>query len=241
YWVGPSYKGLEVSAVLLECHPKGSTITFLYGECTPQGGGCAPPLDVQNYPPEMRNREKYLAGPGPTLVRGTDTEVDGVPTTDFGSHVDVYFEETTVAIFGSAAPGLVVAGSLVEAPPVPAGLAQYGLFFDPECMDVADYCQADRSPTSEDAEFITGIVLSYGVTFGLPFLAALVIGRWWLLVVPVLMSLATFVAGSLGWVATGENWQFFVIPTMLLAVLVTTLGLLLHATLARARSRPRPG
>lgn len=211
YWMGPSYEGLEVSAVLLECHPKGSTITFLYGDCTPQGGGCELPLDIQNYPPEMRNREMYLRvrgpfggppgsppPPPPPTLQGTDMTIEGIPATDYGGHLDVYDEETTVAIFSDIAPRIEVAKDLIAAPAVPATLARYGLYFDRECIDVAGYCQADRSLTSTDTEFLLGILFFYGTAFGVPLLVGLVFGRVWTLAIPVLFSLLYFPDPSAG-------------------------------------------
>ena len=254
YWLGPSFEGLEVSAVLLECEGRGSSITYLYGDCTPQGGGCAEPIHIQNWPPELRNKEMYSEGPPgvvppgvgppgppeppePPELQGTDTTVNGVPATDWGGHVDVYHEETTVAIFTEGVPKLDVARALVPAPAVPASLVRHGLFFDPECIDTVAYCEADRSPTSEDIESLIRNLLFFGLTFGVPFLGALLIGRRWTLAIPVIIWAGYFVAGSMGWIPTGESWQFFVLPMMLLAMLVAGLGLVLHAGLSKGRSR----
>jgi hypothetical protein len=249
YWLGPSYEGLKVSAVLLECRPKGSTITFLYGDCTPQGGGCGLPLDIQNYTPEMRNKEMYSMVRGPfggppgaspppppvIGVRGTDMTIEGVPATNYGGHLDVYHEETTVAVFSQVASKVDVAHDLVEAPAVPATLLRYGLYFDPECIDVVGYCQADRSPTSEDTEFILGILYFYGTWFGVPFLAGLVFGRVWTLAVPVVLSLLYYVAGSLGWIATGESWQYFIPYLTAGGIVATLIGIGIHAVISRKR------
>jgi hypothetical protein len=230
---------------LLECHPKGSTVTFLYGDCTPQDGGCGLPLDIQNYPPEMRNKEMYSVVQGPfggppgsspppppdLLVTGTDMMIEGVPATNYGSHLDLYHEETTVAIFSQVASKADVAHDLVKAPSVPAALVRHGLYFDSDCIDVVGHCQADRSLTSEHAEFLLGTAFLYGTVFGVPFLVGLVFGRLWTLVVPVLLALLYLVAGSLGWIATGENWQLL-IPFRIAAGVVTALiGLGIHAAL----------
>lgn len=161
-------------------------------------------------------------------LEGTDTTVNGVPATNWGGHVDVYYEETTVAIFGDAAPKREVAEELVPAPAVPATLARYGLFFDSGCIDRVGYCEADRSLTSEGTEFLISILWFYGPLFGVPFLAGLLIGRVWVLVVPVIIWSGYYVAGSMGWVATGESWGVFVIPGMLLGVAAAGFGLILR-------------
>lgn len=49
YWLGPSFEGLELTAVLRSCGGGGrsNSIDYFYGDCTPQGGGCAVPLEIQ--------------------------------------------------------------------------------------------------------------------------------------------------------------------------------------------------
>lgn len=247
YWLGPSFRGHEVSAVLLECEYGWTTVTYLYGDCTSQGGGCPLPLDIQNYPPELRNKEMYsevqapTGGPSGTPPppppgigsRGTDTTIDGVPATNWGGHIDVYREETTVAIFSEGVPRAEVAKDLIPAPVVPATLARFGLYFDRECVDVADYCEADRSLTSKNTEILLGILFFYGPALGLPFLAGLIFGRAWTLSVAVPGALLVYAAGSLGWIATGEIiWQIF-IPYLILGGVVSALvGVWIHTGLA---------
>jgi hypothetical protein len=44
YWLGEEFEGLPLT------HAEGSThgAFFMYGDCDPEGDGCAPPLEVQN-------------------------------------------------------------------------------------------------------------------------------------------------------------------------------------------------
>jgi hypothetical protein len=69
---------------------------FIYGSCTPSGddGGCAPPLDVQNWSICTRFPALY---PGPTPE--TDP-LHGAQTHPAGGGLDVYTGRTTVVIFG---------------------------------------------------------------------------------------------------------------------------------------------
>jgi hypothetical protein len=241
-----------VSAVLLECHPKGSTISFLYGDCTPQDGGCALPLEIQNYSPQMRNREMYTRVRGPfggppgspappppaIVVRGHDMMIDEAPATDYGGHLDVYRADTTVAVFSEGGSRIEVAEDLVEAPAIPATLARHGLYFDRACIDIAGYCSADRSLTSEETERLLGILVFYGAAYGMPFLAGLMFGRVWTLILPMLLWFVYSIGGSVGWVATGENWLIFIPFLIAGGVIAALVGTWIHAALFGRRRRP---
>jgi hypothetical protein len=190
-------------------------------------------MELQLYPPSQRNKEMYAPG------FGTDQPVNGVPGASYQGHFEVYYPDTTVVIFGDAAPKGHVASFLVEGPRRLADLAEYGLHFDDECLHNIRGCDADRSALGEDAEFLLSVGFFYGLFYFIPFLAALFLGRRWLLLVPVVLWSLFFVAGSLGWVATGENWQFFVIPMMLLGVAVVGFGLALRWLFLEAMRRRR--
>lgn len=48
YWLGASFEGYELTAVV---GPQNDMVTFIYGTCETHGdGGCAPPLEIQIAP-----------------------------------------------------------------------------------------------------------------------------------------------------------------------------------------------
>ena len=128
YWAGPSFDGLDLSAALIPCDTPGDDsqpgvqpLTYIYGDCTPQGGGCAPPIDIQTWPSSR-----------PKPPNGVDTTVSGVPATRFGpSHLEIYHPDVTVVIFGD--DGAQVdrfAAALERAPGGSTALAASGVEFD---------------------------------------------------------------------------------------------------------------
>ena len=193
YWVGPSFEGLELNAVLRSCGADGraNSISYIYGDCTPQGGGCATPLEVQVWPASQRNKAMYEvppdAPPGIPAMTGEDKTVNGVPAASYQGHFEVYYPDSTVVIFGDAAPKGYIAGFVVEGPTRLISLAEHGLYFDAECLHDVRGCQADRSRTSQSAERIGWIVSFWVLPLLVPFLAALFLGRLWLLLVPALL------------------------------------------------------
>jgi hypothetical protein len=102
--------------------------SFIYGDCEPAAseGGCAPPLEVQNWSICTRFPALY---PGPTPATRA---LDGAETLPAGGGLDVYTGRTTVVIFGRRRHRDEIVGSLVRVgaartpaklpPPVPGAL-----------------------------------------------------------------------------------------------------------------------
>ncbi|MGH2710639.1 MAG: hypothetical protein ACRDH9_05480 [Actinomycetota bacterium] len=240
YWLGPSFEGLDLTAVLRLCGGSHNEISYIYGDCTPQGGGCSTPLEIQVYPSALRNKEMYASGPPGFPSRlSEDQTIDGVPATNYHGHLEVYYPDSTVVIFGDAAPKDYVASFLVEGPSRLAQLSEHGLAFDSQCLDDARGCTADRS--SETLEHLAWVFL-WVLPLGAPFVAALLIGRLRLLVVPLLEWLLIFLGLYSGWWGNGvgESWQFAMGFLMLVGVAIVGAGLALRwLTLSIARSRRR--
>ena len=151
YWAGPSFDGLEVSALIRDCggvqgEPRSNSVSFLYGDCTPTGGGCPLPIEIQSWPDEERNKELYRQGPEEFQIAGRDTTVSGVPARSFegGRRLEIYHPDATAVVFGDD-PARVArfAEALHEAPRVLAELSAQGLDFDEDCLDLPK-CEASR-------------------------------------------------------------------------------------------------
>lgn len=130
YWAGASFEGLKLSTVMTRCdRPQDGEATgphfvsYLYGDCDPEGEGCAPPIEVQNWPPAER---------GTIDLPGEDTTVLGVPATRYegGARLEIHHPDVTVVIFADNA-GMVdrFAAALAEGPSGSAELAANGFAF----------------------------------------------------------------------------------------------------------------
>ncbi len=210
YWLGTSFEGLELSGVWRECGTDGdpNAIRYFYGDCTPRGGGCGLPLEV------------HVGAPGSIYSDG------------FAVH---YPDATVVIVGGEPAKGRI-AGLLVEAPRRPILLAREGVFFDEECLREIHGCHADGSLQKHGFGTVLW-VLWIPFFWVAPFIAALVLGRLWLLLVPVVQWWLLYMAGSAGLFATGESWEYWIIPMMLLGVATVALGLGLRWLRLKVRGR----
>lgn len=97
YYLGDSYGALPLTfAGLGAGSGKNRAWDFIYGDCTPADGegGCAPPLDVQNWSICTRFPALY---PGPTPKT---SPLHGAETVRAGGGLDIYTGRTTVVIFG---------------------------------------------------------------------------------------------------------------------------------------------
>jgi hypothetical protein len=93
YWVGSSFAGLPLTH-------KDAT-TYIYGTCEPpRDGGCAPPLQVQNWTLQQRHPSRFARAI--RCVRGV---VRGRPAAVFESSggIEVYLGRTVVVLFGHPA------------------------------------------------------------------------------------------------------------------------------------------
>jgi hypothetical protein len=109
YWLGRSYGGLRLSGVtttrvvvpnaahsrILRTHSH--VVDFTYGRCsagTRDEGGCAPPLEVQDWPACGRNAALY------GLRLPLHVHIRGVPAKEFGDRIELWTGTTDVVIFG---------------------------------------------------------------------------------------------------------------------------------------------
>ena len=105
YYLGESFDGLPLTHAESSADRKGF---FVYGTCEPppgSEGGCAPPLQVQNFPLARRHPSMFEVAPG-TPARCRRTRVRGVPAAVFETTdgaLEVYAGETVVVV--SARPG----------------------------------------------------------------------------------------------------------------------------------------
>lgn len=106
------------------------TVSFMYGDCiAAEDEGCAPPIEIQNWPACVRNLSLYENqgefGPTPR-----ETIVRGAPAALFedGKRIEVQTGTTTVVVFGRSESEMVAAADALrgvnngvsEADPLPA-------------------------------------------------------------------------------------------------------------------------
>jgi hypothetical protein len=122
YYLGESYRGLPLTSAGLgpgSGNGLRRSWSFIYGDCTPPAGsdgGCAPPLEVQNWSICTRFPALY---PGPTP---NTSPMHGAETLPAGGGLDVYTGETTVVIFGRDKPAAVRSLTRVEDETLPGEL-----------------------------------------------------------------------------------------------------------------------
>lgn len=107
YNAGPSAGGLTFlnasrsSSPGDEYSPRQDEVTYSYGSCEQpaDGGGCAPPLEVQSSPLCEAHLQLYMDGPAPPDY--TERVIKGVPAAvyDGGRTVEVYTGNTTISIY----------------------------------------------------------------------------------------------------------------------------------------------
>lgn len=146
YSVGDRFQDLPLTGVLRRFDPSSSAgpvrenfVSFLYGECAPQGGsGCALPLEIQVWPACERNASVYAGGPASDAAE--PIAVRGLAATYFGAlgrpRLEFTTGTSTVVIFGRTREQVVAAANALRgvnheldgrAPlPSPAEGAQYG-------------------------------------------------------------------------------------------------------------------
>jgi len=231
YWAGPVFDDLEVSAVIRDCLPAApgeafgvNQVTYLYGDCTPRGGGCSVPMSIQSWPSQVRHRSLYSEA---LLGAATDTTISGVPATRFGDRLEIYRPESTVVLF-SEEPDLMsrFASALKRGPARLTDLETIGLRFDEGCLHQRGYCAADRNRVSAFSVFVIGL----GLSTALPALAALLLGRLWLILVPLLGWPLFFLGEYAGWwgYGLGESWQYSLAYWTALGLAAVALALGLH-------------
>jgi hypothetical protein len=221
YWAGPSFDGLDLTYATTRCgtpDPDGvpDPVSFSYGVCTPQRGTpCGPPIDILN-----RSKE----GSRKPALPGTDITVSGVPATRYegGRRLQIYYPDVTVEIYADdAALADRFANALKKAPRGSAELAAQGLEFE-----------FDRPA---DRGWGRLLMLAVGL-----FLVSLAVGRWWLVILPV-VGLTVLYAGIYnGWWGNGfgDGWQVGFLMALFIGVGVVAAGVLLNRPVRARFARP---
>jgi hypothetical protein len=112
YNVGNRFRDLPLVAVLRRADAAAEAgepvaadyVSFVYGDCEPRAGGCAPPLEVQVWPACVRNPSVLsyvgLGTPEATTVRGVPaTFLDEGPG---AARLELTTGRATVVVFGSS-------------------------------------------------------------------------------------------------------------------------------------------
>ena len=78
YWLGESFRGLPLTAIVRYRYGAEDSVAFIYGTCTPSSdGGCAPPVQIVLQPycmrPPERLSERVKSGP-PVTIRGVSAQ-----------------------------------------------------------------------------------------------------------------------------------------------------------------------
>jgi hypothetical protein len=234
YWVGAEFDGLELTDVVWECREKasgkpGGNLTYIYGDCNI--------FDACTFDVQIHNLPAQAAPKGKIDLPGEDMTLGGVSVTRYQGFVEIYRPETTIHISGGDGHRKArLIGALQEGPRVLATLAGHGLYFDSECLH-DHYCHADRSISSRKADFYRGIF----ITWGIPFLVALLAGWRWLLLFPVVAWPIHFFGLEQGWwgFGLGESGYFPLLVVIPLAVADVGAGLGLRWLILQiVRSRP---
>jgi hypothetical protein len=151
FWAGKTLDGLPLIAVIRRCDMprtdepiRANYVSYIYGDCKAEDdAGCAPPIEVQNWPAAERNKRTLTPIPGRPEDPGADTTLAGLPATryDDGTRVEIYHPSATVVIFGDD-PARInrFATALAKAPAVLTELATNGIIFRDGCQDDVNYC-----------------------------------------------------------------------------------------------------
>ena len=111
YWLGLEFRGLPLTHV--------ERTFFVYGDCDPDpplfgDGGCAPPLQIQNFPLARRPPGGFsIAGRPARCRRVAVPEVVGAFWESTGG-VDVYVDRRALAIFGNSEELVIAAAAAVR-------------------------------------------------------------------------------------------------------------------------------
>lgn len=100
-FAGERVEGLLLTAVLRRSHPV-EYVSFVYGDCTPEGdAGCAPPVEIQVWPACRRHLALYDSFSGPDLDR---VIVRGVPgaVLDRGTRLELQTGRSTIVVFAES-------------------------------------------------------------------------------------------------------------------------------------------
>jgi hypothetical protein len=153
FWAGTRFDGLKVSGVIRRCDQplddepvRANFVSYLYGDCAAADDeGCAPPIEIQTWPAEERNKDLYSSGPEEFQLEGTDVTVRGIPATRYenGRRLEIYYPDVTVVIFGHDPPRIDrFAAVIEEGPVVLTELGRFGITFDERCLRDPNYCAA---------------------------------------------------------------------------------------------------
>ena len=152
YWVGQSFEGLRLAAVIRQCDAapedgapnRTNLVSYLYGSCPASDDqGCAVPIEIQTWPLEERNREMYTSTPSKFLPAHEYTTFNSFPAIRFDSRLEIFYSNATVAIFGDDEAQIDrAAAALHRGPVVLAELASHGLVFSTQCVEDLNYCVA---------------------------------------------------------------------------------------------------
>lgn len=112
YNLGTEFRGLPLVAVLRRADTsseigepvRANYVSFVYGDCAPHAGGCAPPLEIQVWPACLRNPSvlsyEGLGTPEAVSVRGVPaTFLDEGPG---AARLEFTTGRATVVLFGSS-------------------------------------------------------------------------------------------------------------------------------------------
>jgi hypothetical protein len=113
YFLGKQFEKLTVTRRLRRLDKRtapqeyrANYVSYIYGTCALDGdAGCAPPIEVQNWPTCERNPTTYRLTPKGDPVPHTNLTIRGAPAALFedGLRLEIYTGRTTVVIFGNDA------------------------------------------------------------------------------------------------------------------------------------------
>ena len=151
FWAGSSFDGLPLTAVIRDCTVpdpaegpfRANSVSYVYGTCDPELDGCAPPIVVQSWPSQDRNKNMYAAAEREGFLTGVDGSVGGVPATWYegGSRLEIWHPDVTVVVFGYDSTQIErFALGLTQGPGVLTDLQAHGITFNPDCLYDQNYC-----------------------------------------------------------------------------------------------------
>ena len=99
YFAGDEVDGLSLAAVLRR-DEGADYVSFVYGECSPTSdSGCAPPVEVQVWPADVRHAGSYDASAGAPSVEVTRIRGRPAAFVGDGMQLELYTEESTIVVF----------------------------------------------------------------------------------------------------------------------------------------------
>ncbi len=121
---------------------------YMYGECTDlDGEGCTPPIWIDTWPVQERNKSVYNDGPAKFHYPHKDTTFQGLPAIRFpDGALEIFHPDVTIVVSGDSEPQIDrFADALREAPILLTDLVNYG--FNWRCdtfPGIEVYCFASR-------------------------------------------------------------------------------------------------